>query len=596
MKNIFKTFISVKNPHRIYLYCVGIGVVMGFISVGIAKTLHFFESNFLDGLSGTMPTVWSEMFHLGSFGIFFLPLIGGLIVTCLAKKFPEIVAAGTNDLIGSFHEKEGRMRGAVAPALAVASVAALATGASAGKEGPTAVIGGVVGSTFSRWFGLGPRARRTLLLAGAAAGLGAIFRAPLGGAITAVEIPYKEDFEGESLIPCIIASISAYIVAIIFWEEGHLFKADAMMINNTSELWIYAFLGVVTVVLGRLFIKMLILIQRFTQKIPLDRTWHPLVGSVLLGALILICPSVLGTGFSKIQEAISGTLFINGNVMGLVLCLVLFVIIKMLATGITVGSGLAGGLFGPSFVIGGMTGAIVGVLAQYYFPDIVASPVPFVVVGMGAFFAGVAHAPLASVIMVVELTGSYELFPAILVAVAVGIALSGKDTIYPRQLKNKFDSPAHLWDMKKDILQNIKVKDLAGSIRSQAVVENDITFGELERIGKQTHASDFIVVDKDRKYQGYVSLRHSDVDHIISKFIVITDILSNDVETTFWEESLSDVMEKILRSDIDKIAVVDNEHNLKGYIRYRDILDTYIREVASSKSLKNKTNISKSSA
>ena len=91
-------------------------------------------------------------------------------------------------------------------------------------------------------------------------------------------------------------------------------------------------------------------------------------------------------------------------------------------------------------------------------------------------------------------------------------------------------------------------------------------------------------MDKDRKYQGYVSLRHSDVDHIISKFIVITDILSNDVETTFWEESLSDVMAKILKSDIDKIAVVDNEHNFKGYIRYRDILDTYIREVASSKS------------
>lgn len=576
--------LRVQSPRQLYAYCVLLGLVIGTVTAAFSYALHRMEQFFLADISGLLHQPVSGFFDLPGDGralwfVLFLPLIGGVVTSLTARKVPEVLAAGTNDLVGAFHDHEGHIRGRVAPALAWTSICALATGSSAGKEGPIAVIGGAIGSTFSRWTGVGARARRTLLLAGAAAGLGAIFRAPLGGALTAVEIPYREDFESDALIPCIIASITAYIVTIVFWGKKTLFDVsrDQMIVSDYRELLLYAVLGSCCVVSGRLFLHLLQETGDWLHSFPVPRVWLPCVGGAAMGLIGLIAPSVLGTGFDKIQTIVDVTTIGDGDFPLFVGMLGMFAIAKMIATAVTVGSGIAGGLFGPSFVIGGTIGAVVGHVGHYFFPGIIVHPSPYVVVGMGVFFATVAHAPLASLIMVTELTGSYELFPAILVAVAISTFFPRRDSLYPRQLRNKFDSPAHAWDMNTDLLFNIRISECHKSLGATAVVKGNDVIRDLRRVAKQHHTGDFVVLDDDRRFLGYVSLRHIDPD--VAENLAVRDHLSTTTTTCLPEENLSSVLERLLKSEVNKLAVVDAQNHFLGYLRYRDILNIYIREV-----------------
>ena len=146
---------------------------------------------------------------------FLLPAIGGLAAGIIVQRFaPEAGGVGTEALIEAFHKKRGQIRTQVPLVKAIATIFTLGFGGASGREGPIAQIGGGFGSWLARAFKLKPRERRILLLAGAAGGFGAIFRAPLGGAVTAVEVPYREDLETDALVPCVISSVTAYAICI----------------------------------------------------------------------------------------------------------------------------------------------------------------------------------------------------------------------------------------------------------------------------------------------------------------------------------------------------------------------------------------------
>ena len=186
---------------------------------------------------------------------FLLPAIGGVISGLLVYRFaPEAEGMGTDAMIHSFHRGRGLVRPRVPLIKGLATIATLATGGSAGKEGPIAQIGAGIGSFLATRLGLTARDRRILLLAGTAGGLGAIFRAPLGSAITAIEVLYTEDFESDALIPCVISSVTAYVVFVLLMGGTRIFNVPDIPLMSPVEVIGYVLLALVTVPVGRLFI------------------------------------------------------------------------------------------------------------------------------------------------------------------------------------------------------------------------------------------------------------------------------------------------------------------------------------------------------
>ncbi|MCW8891702.1 MAG: chloride channel protein, partial [Deltaproteobacteria bacterium] len=254
-------------------------------------------SNFIDNLS--VPYRWC---------LFLLPAIGGLISGWLVYTFaPEAEGHGTDGAIEAFHRKGGVIRGRVPIIKTIASVVTIGTGGSAGREGPIAQIGAGFGSFVATKLGLSAQDRRILLLAGMAGGIGATFRSPLGGALFAVEVLYRDpEFEHEGLIPCIISSIIAYSLfgAVTGWEP--LLDTPLFRFDKPPELLLYLVLGVACALFGVVYVKVFYGMRDIFRKLPMPNWLKPAVGGLALGILAMFIPQVLGSGYGWVQAALYG--------------------------------------------------------------------------------------------------------------------------------------------------------------------------------------------------------------------------------------------------------------------------------------------------
>ncbi len=287
----------------------------------------------------------------------------------------------------------------------IASALTIGTGGSGGREGPIAQIGAGFGSFLATRLGLSARDRRIMLAAGMGAGVGAIFRAPLAGALFAGEILYRDaDLESEVIVPAAISSIVGYSVYALSLPAEKRFSplfGDNLKyaLGSPVELLSYAALSLVLVAVGVLYIKFFYGTHKVFKKLPIRPHFRPAIGAALAG----ICGigfylamgedkhalGVLSTGYGSLQEALSP----DGDLVGIKL-LVMIALIKIVTTSLTISSGGSGGVFGPSMVIGGCTGAAVGQFFYQTFhasyPAWVAKPGAYAIVGMAGFFAGCA--------------------------------------------------------------------------------------------------------------------------------------------------------------------------------------------------------------
>jgi len=238
----------------------------------------------------------------------------------------------------------------------------LGFGGSAGREGPIAQIGAGFGSMVATFFKLSDRERRILLLAGCAAGLSAIFRAPLGGALTSIEVLYREDLETEALIPAIISSITAYVVFTLIFGSQPIFYFPEYHFSHPVELFFYIVLGLVCIPLGMFYVKIFYGIRDHVfRPLNIPRYYKPMIGGLGVGILGLWLPQIYGDGWGWIQLAILGKLSIG--------IMALLAIAKIFATSFTISSGGSGGVFGPTLFIGGMIGGATGFLLFFFRSD-----------------------------------------------------------------------------------------------------------------------------------------------------------------------------------------------------------------------------------
>ncbi|HET7094524.1 MAG TPA: chloride channel protein, partial [Thermomicrobiales bacterium] len=378
-------------------------------------------------------------------------LLSGIIVFSLA---PEAEGHGTDAAIAAILHHGGRLRARVAPVKLVASAITIGSGGSGGREGPAAQISATFGSILSGWLRLNPGDRRIAVAAGMGAGIGAIFRAPLGGALMACEILYLHDLEVEALIPALIASIVGYSVfgAIEGWQP--IFGAQpGLAFDHPATLVYYAALGVCCGAVGLLYARSFYGIEAVFRRLGLPRWLKPALGGLLVGVLGLVVQGALHTGYGWVQIAM------GPGLLTLPLWLVLALpFAKILATSLSIGSGGSGGIFGPGMVIGAFLGAAFWRLGHGVLPGLPDNPAPFVIVGMIALFGGIAHAPLAVLLMVGEMTGNLSLLAPAMVAVALSTALVGDTTIYRAQLLDRGSSPYHRLRLSFPLLSSLPVR------------------------------------------------------------------------------------------------------------------------------------------
>src|SRR5688572_21938033 len=464
---------------RILLHSVLIGASAGLVGSLFYYALELTEHLILEGVAGYEALrAGGEEIHsplerapFRPWLLVFLPAVGALLGGLLSARLaPETRGGGADAIIREFHHNRGEVRKRVPLVKALASILTLGFGGSGGREGPTMQIGGALGALVGRALRVDERERRILLVAGLAAGVSAVFRTPLGAALLAVEVLHRDDFESDALVPSVLASVTSYSVFISFFGEATLFSHAPRYPFVLEHLPLYALMALFVSLAALGFLKLLHATRRLFERLKMPAWAKPALGGLMLGAivtpiLIELGPrlggegrgiGLLGGGYGAAQLAITGSPWLPGGWYAVEL-LALLAVLKAAATALTLGSGGSAGDFGPSLVIGGLVGGAFGRAAQLLLDDPRIDPGAFALVGMGTFYGGLAHVPIASLVLVCELAGSYDLLVPLMLAEGIAFVALRNRSLYHAQVDTKRDSPAHRDDLIFDVLKGVSV-------------------------------------------------------------------------------------------------------------------------------------------
>ncbi len=461
------------QEYRLLLLSAVVGSVGGLSAQVFVWLVNLGERLLIVGLAGYVPPepgITDPSPIVGPWGLWLIPVVttlGGLLSGLLVYTFaPEAEGHGTDAAVEAFHFKGGRIRPVVPGIKAIASAITIGSGGAAGREGPAAQISVGVSSMLADFLRLTDDNRRVLVIAGMAAGLAAIFRSPLGMAIFAVEILYAGmAFETECLIYTVIASVVAYAVNGLFagWEPIFLFPQSVHFARPVALLG-YAALGVVAGLIGAIEPTIFYGIRDRFRRLAIPNHIKPAIGGLLMGLFALVLPETLATGYGWVQKAMTGG-YIGWSLIFLALG-------KILAMSLTISSGGSGGVFGPNVYIGGMVGAWVAYAVDQLIPGANLNPSAFAVVGMAAVFAGTARVPIATLVMVSEMTGGYGLIVPSMLATATAFVVQRTvgsyfrySRLYESQVELRKDSPVHhgaLVQAAFDVLEQGPIVDLRG--------------------------------------------------------------------------------------------------------------------------------------
>ncbi|HTY81441.1 MAG TPA: chloride channel protein [Dehalococcoidales bacterium] len=498
--------------------------------------------------------------------------LGGLISGVIVFKFaPEAEGHGTDAAIDAFHNKGGAIRRRVPIVKMITAAVTIGTGGSAGREGPTAQIAAGAGSALADLFNLSAHDRRIALAAGIGAGIGSIFKAPLGGAILSMEILYRRDFETEALLPSFISSVIGYSIFSMWAGWTPIFGAGTVPpFNHVRELIAYAILGVLCGLVGIAYGRSFYAIRNFFKIIRIPNWVKPAIGGLLVGIAGMFLPQLLGTGYGWLQFAI------DGNFTYLSIGILVAVIIgKILATGLTIGSGGSGGVFAPGLVIGGMTGALFWSLLHNVTNIVPSSPAAFVVVGMMALFGGIAKVPLAVILMVSEMTQDYSLLVPSMLACTVAYFVTSGSYLYENQVPTKVDSPAHKAAMSVPLLKRLKIIDFMK--REVVIISPDTTIQAAVDLMRKKKVDAVPVLD-DGRLVGIVASR--DVAIIPRKDwpdTLAKSAMKRELILGYDFESLHSALDKMTKNNISHLLIVNSRHPniLTGIIAIKDIALSY---------------------
>ncbi len=528
-----------------------------------------------------------------------VPTLGGLLSGLLVFTIaPEAEGHGTDAAIAAYHYHQGLIRPRVPLVKIVASALTLGTGGSGGREGPIAQIGAGFGSFLGTVLRLRPVERRTLMAAGMGAGVAAIFRAPLAGALFAAEVLYRSpDFESEVIIPAGLASVAAYCTFGLKFGWAPLFSIPedfrrVLTFTEPLRLFSYSILAIVVVVLAMVYTRTFYGLTHVFHNLKLPRHIKPAIGAFASGVLGLALYyglgrnqsvlAVLSFGYGSLQEAMTLPATQRAS-LWMALVLLVIALGKILTTGLAIGSGGSGGVFGPSMVIGGCGGGALGIVLHWIRPWLAPQPGCFVIVGMAGFFAAAAKTPFSTMVMVSEMTGNYDLLLPTLWVCAIAFLLSDEQSIYSSQVESRSRSPAHQGDYVREVLTGLEVRQFVFP-QQVPVVHPEDRLEQVLGVMTNTSCNALPVTDADGRLLGVLSLEEA---HIAAQspnsraMILAADLMRSDVDALHLEDRVDRALELFVENDLTALPVIDGSTDRKvlGLVRRSDISNAYLRHV-----------------
>jgi len=562
-----------------YLVILGglVGLASGTVAVLMKNLTYFVQSLFFIESS----SYYDHMYKIG------LPIIGLVLVYVFKTRLIKSeIGQGISTTLYAISKRKGLFKYFQTYASLVAAPITVGFGGSAGLEAPTVVTSASLSTRFSRYLKLN-QATKTLLIGCAAAGaMSSLFKAPIAAIIFAIEI-FSLDLTLVSMIPLLVASVSAILTSYFFFGNDYLLQTQITDSFSFSDMPLYGILGVFTAFISIMFSRIYISIfSRFKQmSSKLNRV---LVGGVCLLILMLLTPQIYGEGYALINELLAGKHFTATenyafnqfeNIWTVIVFLMLLLFLKILASSITIAAGGVGGIFAPVLFIGSIAGHCFGMIInqlKILNHDIALSN--YTLVGMAGLMAGVMHAPLTAIFLIAELTSGYSLFIPLMITAAISYMITQrfqKHSVYHLELAQRGDLVTHNKD--QAVLTLMEIEQVIET--NFCILNESMTLGEVVKEGViKSSRNIFPVVDHQQQFKGIILLDHIRTimfDQDMYDKVKVYDLMQSAPDVIDLSScKMSLIMEKFQQTEAWNLPVV-KEGKYVGFISKSKLLTAY---------------------
>ncbi|WP_088324091.1 chloride channel protein [Polaribacter tangerinus] len=558
----------------VYVLSVLVGFLAG-VGTFILKDLTFLIEALLEGK-------FIKQYHYSLYFIF--PIIG-LILVFSIKKFiiKKEIGHGISTTLHAISRRNGIIKRYKIITSLITAPITVGFGGSAGLQGPAVSTGAALGSNVAQLFHMNAKTRMLLIGCATAGAMSSMFQAPIAAIIFAVEI-FSLDLAFASLVPLLLASVSAVITSYFFTGTDVLFGFKLVDVFQVEDIPFYIFLAFLTGVASVYFSKMYFAITTFFERFesPFKRL---VIGGFAIGIMLYLIPPLYGEGYGLINNLLNGNTALAlkdipynidfNNAYLVVLMLLIIAIFKAIAMTTTFAAGGVGGIFIPTIFMGAALGnATSKIINQLGFS---VSESNFTLIGMTGLMAGVLHAPLTAIFLIAEITGGYELFVPLMLVAAISFAFTKyfvSNSIYTVELAKKGQLITHNKD--KNVLMLMRIDALIET--NFKIIQPEMTFGEmLKKAVAKSKRNIFPVLDADKNFLGIVLLddiRPMMFDQSQYNETYVSNFMKSAPAIIFDDDSVEMVMKKFKESDAWNLPVV-KEGVYLGFISKSKLLTAY---------------------
>jgi len=549
-----------KRTLYISVLCALVGLICGFGTAAFNYLINFFYNLLFFGRISFYGSNATDFISRWGKLVVFVPAVAIMISNFIShKSAPEARGHGVPEVMVAISEDGGKIRPIVGFIKMVVSAVTIGGGGSVGREGPIVQIGASFGSTIAQIFHLSQRETIILTAAGTAGGLGAVFNAPIGGVMFAIELIIPE-ISIMTVMPLVVSSVgSIFVIRVLFGPDPQFVIPVYTMVSN-YELLIHILLGVLCGLLSVGFIKTNIEINRYINSVKIPYIFKSLIGGTLVGCAGYLSLKeygryyLLGTGADFME-------FVLSNGASSIIMLLIIIGLKFLTTSITLGSGGSGGIFTPAIYLGCALGGVVGIIANFLFPGEVGHVAAYAIVGMCGMLSGVTGAVFTSIILLFEMTRNYEVMLPLMLSAVISNFVSRliySETIFTYGL---VENGYHIvFNKRISSFTSISVKE---AMKTNFVFVNPSdTIEKVLVIMRENNLSVLPVIEKDNIVIGTVSYRELYKAKDSKDSSEIKNLVKCQTITIPSTADLSEALEVMHMADSDCLVVKENGKNI----------------------------------
>jgi CIC family chloride channel protein len=566
---------NVSERQFVYILSLLVGFFAGLGTLVLKNLTYFFHWV----LEGNLIKDYHYSFY------FLFPIIGLLIVNGIKKYLlKKEIGHGISTTLEAISKRSGIIKQYRVYASIITAPITVGFGGSVGLQGPAVSTGAALGSGIAQLFHMNTKTRMLLIGCAAAGAMASMFQAPIAAIIFAIEV-FSLDMAFVSLIPLLLASVSAIITSYFFLGHDVLFSVKIQEVFEIRDLAFYIILAIVTGFASVYFSKIYFIIINFFKRF--KKSSHRLFWSLItIGLLLLLIPPLYGEGYTIINnlllnnapEALKGLPyeFDKTNVWTIIIFLLLIGVFKVVAMTTTFAAGGVGGIFIPTLVMGSILGNVLAKSINMLGFSV--TETNFTLVGMTGLMAGVLHAPLTAIFLIAEITGGYELFVPLMLVAAVSYSITKyfvSNSIYTVELAERGELLTH--DKDKNVMMMMDIKKIIE--KNFVRVSLEMSLGQmLKSAVTKSNRNIFPVLNKEKEFLGIVLLddiRPIMFDEKLYDKLSVADFMKTAPAVIFDTDTIEQIMQKFKESGAWNLPVVKDNGVYIGFISKSKLLSAY---------------------